>query len=605
MGKVEILQRRELLRLQPLAGAPSSADEAARTVEMVAASQTPVGGLVLRCRAGAVEAGPAVVPVLLNHSNNTAEMAGRLLGFRFEQGQLIVSAQFTDAPAAEAGWQLARAGCAVSVGATYDPEAIEPGRAGEPDVVTRWRLREVSLVPVGADPLATTRAAESIQTTALEGAAMTEQTKQPEATEATPTAAEIRRARAVERQLAAVLSCAPEAARAEVRRLAETEGLEAARGFAIDARHAAEQQAPTRMGSYDPSAEAAASVLRRLEGGGGSIWATPTSTGRSALAEVVQRAWEGKAAEPLWLTLRAMGHSGANAVEVLRGAMSTSDLPLALTGSGNRQLLAQFAAAPAGVLVAAAIRQLADYRDASTLDVGLVGKAQPIKEGGEIKFGSASEQAATYRPTRHGLGLSFTPESLANDDLAGLDRAIGELGAAMLEAEALALADLLEGNALGALAPDGKRLFHADHSNTAAGPLSIAALGDAVAKLRKQTTVGGRFLYQEPGAILCSPGAELVVRQLVADVVQANEPANVNPWRNLEVAVDPHLSGAYAYLLPNGSRRPLELGRLYPAPVLQSETQFDTGFFRVKSEHAFGCAVVDHRPIVRLTIAGS
>ena len=115
MAKPETLERREVLRLQPLAGAPSSADEAARTVEMVAASQTPVSGLVLRCRAGAVEVGPAVVPVLLNHSNNTAEMAGRLLGFRFEQGQLIVTAQFTDAPAAEAGWQLARAGCAVSV----------------------------------------------------------------------------------------------------------------------------------------------------------------------------------------------------------------------------------------------------------------------------------------------------------------------------------------------------------------------------------------------------------------------------------------------------------------------------------------------------------
>jgi hypothetical protein len=604
MAKPEALQRREVLRLQPLPGAPSSADEAARTLEMVAASQTNVGGLVLLCRAGAVEAGPAVVPVLLNHSNNTAEMAGRLLGFRFEQGQLIVSAQFTDAPAAEAGWQLARAGCAVSVGATYDPEAIEPGRVGEPDVVTRWRLREVSLVPVGADPMATTRAAESIQTTALEGT-MTEQTKQPEAPEATPTAAEIRRARAVERQLAAVLSCAPEAARAEVRRLAETEGLDAARGFAIDARAAEQAKTPGIARSWDPSMEAADSGARAWDARGGSIWASPSSTSPSAMAEAVQRAWEGKAAEPLWLTLRAMGHSGANAVEVLRGAMSTSDLPLALTGSGNRQLLAQFAAAPAGVLVAAAIRQLADYRDASTLDVGLVGKAQPIKEGGEVKFGSASEQAATYRPTRHGLGLSFTPESLANDDLAGLDRAIAELGAAMLEAEAVALADLLEGNALGALAPDGKRLFHADHSNTAAGPLAIASLGDAVAKLRKQTTVGGRFLYQEPGAILCSPGAELVVRQLVADAVQANEPANVNPWRNLEVAVDPHLSGAYAYLLPNGSRRPLELGRLYPAPVLQSETQFDTGFFRVKSEHAFGCAVVDHRPIIRLTVAGS
>jgi hypothetical protein len=600
------IKRREVLRLQPLPGAPSSADEAARTVEMRAATETPVAGLVLRCRAGAVEAGPAVVPMLLNHSNNTAEMAGRLLGFRFEQGQLIVTAQFTDAPAAEAGWLLARAGCAVSVGATYDPEAIEPGRAGEPDVVTRWRLREVSLVPVGADPLATTRAAESIQTTALEGQTMTEQTKQPEAAEATPSAAEIRTARNLTREVEKLVAIAPASAADVIRSAAETGGLVAARAAVIDAQFAEQQAAPSGVSrTWDPSLEAAASVARNLENRGRSIWANPASAGPSAVAEAVQRAWEGKSAEPLWLTLRAMGHSGGNAVEVLRGAMSTSDLPLALTGSGNRQLLAQFAAAPQGVRVAATLRQLADYRDASTLDVGLVGKAQPIKEGGEIRFGSASEQAATYRPTRHGLGLSFTPESLANDDLAGLDRAIGELGAAMLEAEAVALADLLEGNALGALAPDGQRLFHASHNNTVAGPLGIASLGAAVAKLRQQTTVGGRFLYQEPGAVLCAPGVELTVRQLLSDTLQAAEPANVNPWRNLEVAVDPHIGSQYVYLMPAGSRRPLELGRLSPAPVLESETDFSTGNYRVKSEHAFGCAVVDHRPIVRLTIAGS
>jgi len=610
MAKPDTLERREVLRLHPLAGAPSSADEAARTVEMVAASQTPVAGLVLRCRAGAVEAGPAVVPVLLNHSNNTAEMAGRLLGFRFERGQLIATAQFTDAPAAEAGWQLARGGCAVSVGATYEPDAIEPGRAGEPDVVTKWRLREVSLVPVGADPLATTRAAESIQTTALEGNTVTATPIKSEAAEAAPapSAAEIKRARQLTREVEKLVGFAPAAAADEIRRAAETEGLEAARAACIDAMAAEQAKAPTLSRGWDPSEEAAASFSRAWEARGQrSIWASNTNDGhqQTAITQLVERHWSGKAAQPLDYSLRQLGIGGRNALEVVTRALSTTDLPLALTGSGNRQLLALFAAAPQGVRAAATLRQLSDYRAASTLDVGLVGKAQQIKEGGEIKFGSASEQAATYKPTRHGLGLSFTPESLVNDDLAGLDRAIAELGAAMLEAEAVALAALLEGNALGELAPDGKRLFHADHGNTVAGPLGIGTLGEAVAKLRRQTTIGGRFLYQEPGSIVCSPDIELTVRQLLSDTLQATDPVDVNPWRALEVAVDPQLGAQYVYLLPAGARRPLELGRLTPAPVLESETNFDTGMYRVKSEHAFGCAVVDHRPIVRLTVAGA
>ncbi|MFU8886139.1 MAG: hypothetical protein ACNA8O_11870 [Cyanobacteriota bacterium] len=610
MAKPETLERREVLRLQPLAGAPSSADEAARTVEMVAATETPVAGLVLRCRAGAVQVGPAPVPVLLGHENRPAAMAGRLLGFRFEQRRLIVTAQFTDAPAAEAGWQLARAGCAVSVGATYELDAIEPGRAGDPDVVTKWRLPEVSLVPVGADPLATTRAAESIQTTALEGNTMTASQTKPEAAEATPapSAAEIRKARQLTREVEKLVGFAPAAAADEIRRAAETEGLQAARAACLDAQRAEQAKAPTLSRGWDPSDEAAASFNRAWDARGQrSIWASNSNDGhqQTAIAQLVERHWSGKAAQPLDYSLRQLGVGGRNALEVVTRALSTTDLPLALTGSGNRQLLALFAAAPQGVRAAATLRQLSDYRAASTLDVGLVGKAQQIKEGGEIKFGSASEQAATYKPSRHGLGLTFTPESLVNDDLAGLDRAIAELGAAMLEAEAVALAELLEGNALGDLAPDGKRLFHADHNNTVAGPLSIASLGQAVAKLRRQTTIGGRFLYQEPGAILCSPDIELTVRQLLSDTLQATDPVDVNPWRALEVAVDPQLGASFVYLLPAGARRPLELGRLTPAPVLESETNFDTGMYRVKSEHAFGCAVVDHRPIVRLTVAGA
>lgn len=588
-----------------LAALPTSPDESTRSAEVVVATEAAINGLILQCRAGAVVFPSGPVPLLLDHERTVGAVAGRLERFELVAGELRALAVIADAPAAEIAWPLVRTGAVgVSVGAEVLELLPGPDRFG-PEIASSWRIREASLTPVPADPGCVIRSADTQTTNAPEGAMNTEQTKQPEAPEATPSAAEIRRARAVERQLEAVLNCAPEAARAEVRRLAETEGLEAARAAAIDARAAEERKAPTFMGGFDPSLEAAASHQRAWDNRGRSIWANPASAGPSAVAEAVQRAWEGKSAEPLWLTLRAMGHSGGNAVEVLRGAMSTSDLPLALTGSGNRQLLAQFAAAPEGVRVAATLRQLADYRDASTLDVGLVGKAQPIKEGGEIKFGSASEQSATYRPTRHALGLSFTPESLANDDLAGLDRAIGESGAAMLEAEAVALAELLEGNALGALAPDGKRLFHADHSNTVAGPLGIASLGDAVAKLRQQTTIGGRFLYQEPGAVLCAPGVELTVRQLLSDTLQAAEPANVNPWRNLEVAVDPHIGSQYVYLLPAGTRRPLELGRLSPAPVLESETDFSTGNYRVKSEHAFGCAVVDHRPIVRLTIAGS
>lgn len=560
------------IRAVKLQALPVTPDEATHSAEVVVATEATINGLILSCRDGAVVFPPGPVPLLLDHEAKVGAIAGRLERFELTAGELRALAVVADGPASEAAWPLVRSG---AVGVSVRAEIIDstPGGLGQPEIATRWRIREASLTPLPADPACIVRsAAANQQSTALEGS-MT--------TETTISRAALREAQKLERSIAA--ANLPDERAEEIRTLAAEQGIHEARAALIDAFHEVSHKGqPKTMGNP------------------GDI--TSTQPGPT-LTDTVLRTWEGKANQPLWLELRGMGHRGSNPVEVLRAALSTTDLPMALIGAGNRQLLAQFAAAPQGMRAAATLRQLGDYRSASTLDVGLVGRAQEIKQGGEIKFGSASEQGASYTPTRHGLGLSFTPESMANDDLSGLDRAIAEQGAAMLEAEAVALAALLEGNALGAVAPDGKRLFHADHGNTVAGPLSIASLGQGVARLRRQTTVGGRYLYQEPGAILCSPDLELLVRQLLSDTVRAAEPANVNPWRGLTVEVDPQLGSGFVYLLPAGARLPLELGRVTSAPVLTSEIEFSTSFFRVKSEHAFGCAVVDHRPIVRLNVA--
>jgi hypothetical protein len=106
---------------------PSSVNENDRTVSSGDRHRcTDRRNLSLVCTREAVQFGPAPVPVLLSHSNHTDQMAGRITQLRFERGQVIGTAQFTDAPAADQGWQLARAGCAVSVGARIDPAALRP-----------------------------------------------------------------------------------------------------------------------------------------------------------------------------------------------------------------------------------------------------------------------------------------------------------------------------------------------------------------------------------------------------------------------------------------------------------------------------------------------
>ena len=577
--------------------APATADEGTRSVELVIATDTPVNGLVLSCSRAAVTTAEAPVPVLLSHDNTTAAMAGRLGPLRFEAGKILARAYFTDAPAADQGWQLARAGCAVSVGASYAESDVS--LQGSVEVVKKWRLVEASLVPAGADPAGLTRSIPSLlPSNPMETAQTIDTTNTIDANgEQQLSRAEANRQLTITRA-ANFAGLQPE----EIERIInETAGHPAAVGLTAVVRAA-------RL-SNEAKNPVAAGHPARIE----------VTNEPQGIQAALTRAIKGeRLEEPLWLTLRNHGIGKGNdpitvwrsalsgegrSHWVSRGMLTTSDLPALLTETGNRQLMERFSIAEAGVRVAASVRPLDDYREAGVIDVGMVGSAKVINEGGEITFGYISESSAKYKPRRHGIGISLSPESLANDDLNGLDEALSELAATMLDAEALALADLLEGAALGRNAPDGKALFHADHENVvSAGPLSITTLGSAVEKMRNQKSIGGRYIDQAPVALLVGTGQETLARQLLSDAINAAQASNVNPWANLSVEVDPRLSGSFAYLLGN-SRKPLELGRLTEGPVLTTQVEFKSDNYQAKSTHAFGCIVKEHRSIIRIATA--
>jgi ATP-dependent protease ClpP protease subunit len=343
-------------------------------------------------------------------------------------------------------------------------------------------------------------------------------------------------------------------------------------------------------------------------------YASPNNNQPAGVEGMIHAALRGeKVNEPIWLALRAAGLGHGNDAQSVwrsalagdtrwtaRASMSTSDLPNLLQSAGNRRLMERFQVADAGIRLAASVRRLVDFRAASVLDAGMVGTAKVIKEGGQINFGAVDEAAASYKPSRYGLGLSFSVEALANDDLSALDESIAQLADAMIDAENVALVDLLEGAANGRNAPDGTALFAAAHGNTVtAGPVTIATVGTAVQKLREQKALGGRYIAQAPVAILCGTAIETTVRQLLSTAVNAAQASNVNPWANLEIAVEPRLSGSYVYILGSG-RKALELGRLTEGPELTTERQFETSAFRAKSEHVFGSIVASHSSIVRI-----
>ena len=566
-------------------------DSATRQAVVVASTAAPqADGVALVHTRDAIRWPSRPLPVFVNHDAHPREFVGSVTALELgrEKGvtALIATVQLADSEAGRLAEPMVASGAARwSIRARI--HNLERGPAGSDfDRATDWEPVELSLVGIGMDAAAVTRSADFQNNKQVPMNTTNDNAE-------SLTLDKVERARTV-----AILDAARKLQLSDTlaRELIEngTE-LSAARMALIDARSAEERKTP---------AQSRSEIM-------------PVNQ-ESQLAQSISRAMAGeRLAEPLWLQLRREGVPGRNSADVFRswlqgrrdasvtrGMHSTSDAPALLLGAGDRMLQAQFAVAAGGVLAAADVRSLNDYRPASIIDVGKVGSAKKILEGGEVKFSTIAESSTSYKPARWGDGLAVSPEALANDDLDGLRQAISELGAAALDAERTELAYLLEGTATGGTAADGAALFHSSHNNVVStGPLGIGKIGDAVALLRGQKTVGGRHIDQQPGVILCGLQAEMTVRQLLSDTVTPNTPANVNPFQDLTVEVDPRLGDTYLYLISAGPRKPLELGRLYAAPLVSDEVHFDTGAYRIKAEHAFGVAVSEYRAIVRMKLA--
>jgi hypothetical protein len=160
-----------------------SVDAQRRALTATVATEAPVeiydwqSGRIVRevLLMSGVEVSPHV-PLLCDHDRSIASMVGNVEDIRVEGDTLVASFRFANgAPQADAAWALysQRHGRQVSVGyRVLASEEIPPGRTQNVGgrtftapqdaplrVTTRWRLYEVSLVPIGADAAAMTRSA--------------------------------------------------------------------------------------------------------------------------------------------------------------------------------------------------------------------------------------------------------------------------------------------------------------------------------------------------------------------------------------------------------------------------------------------------------------
>ena len=248
-------------------------------------------------------------------------------------------------------------------------------------------------------------------------------------------------------------------------------------------------------------------------------------------------------------------------------------------------------------------RQASDFKQLSSVQLGDAPKLLETIEHAEITHGTMSDASEKYRVKRYSRVLSLTYELIINDDLGALMQVptLFSMSARQTESDVVwaALTDNPD-------MQDGNALFHADHNNiaTPAAAIDVASLGKAAALLRSQKSLDDQYINPEPAFVIVSPANETKARQFTR-TINAEQGSNVNPFDNLEVIVEPRLTGTVWYLATSAEILPtLEVAHLMGGtadmgPEIATMEDFDSRALKFRAEIAVGARAIDWRGITR------
>lgn len=302
----------------------------------------------------------------------------------------------------------------------------------------------------------------------------------------------------------------------------------------------------------------------------------------------------------------------------IRAAMGTSDFPGILENSLNKAIRAGMEAPSDSHRAWVRVTEAQDFKAQSRVLLGSTPDLLRVYEQGEFTHGALSEDKASLQIGKYGRIIGLSWEGLVNDDLGAFLRLGPAFGLSAVRAEADSIYTQLTTASLdGVTMQDSKALFHADHANTvsvATGtgkPLTAAALSQARAKLRRQTSVGGAYMNLTPRTLLVPPDreseAEILVASSTVHTGQAAADAAPGWLSNLQVIAEPRLANAdVVYVLADSQMIDTgEVSVLAGSPFLAQEEDFDTKTYRWRLDHSFATAFLDYRGIVRLTLTAS
>ncbi|MGE0715642.1 MAG: prohead protease/major capsid protein fusion protein [Alphaproteobacteria bacterium] len=570
-----------------------------------------------------------------------------------EKGEGHATVRFSERADLAPVWQDVRGGIIRNVSVGYQVRKYKvTEEEGKPPVyrAVDWQPHELSLVPVGADAGAGTRAeggdrrhpCEFVHDRAPAHTKETDMTEKTPAgggspaddsvtggdaarnTPATPPAGQPAAGQSAADAAAAAVA-AERTRAAEVRKLGTKAGMDAgeidamvndgltveqARIRAFDAMAARAEAAPTRSGVIVTADEgeklralAENALMHRHDPGMKLEDGARQFRGLTLMemgADILGRRG---------ISLKGKGRmERATAVLGLErnagGMHGTGDFPYILANVATKTLRRAYEATPQTFKPFTRRANLPDFKEVQRTQFGDAPQLLKVTESGEFTRGTAGEAREVWSLSTYGRIFAITRQAIINDDLDAFTRIPAGFGRRAADLESDVVWSIVTTNAAMA---DGNALFHSSHGNLAS-PTSapaVSSLSVARTAMRKQTSIDGNLINVMPKFIMVPAELETVVQQLLA-AITANTSSAVNPFAgSLTQIVEPRLSAASTaawYLSADPAQiDTIEYGSLDGSEGVFVDTRvgFDVDGVEIKARHDFGAKAIDWRGLYR------
>jgi hypothetical protein len=309
------------------------------------------------------------------------------------------------------------------------------------------------------------------------------------------------------------------------------------------------------------------------------------------------------------------------ATEILQhrsgGSMATSDFASLLQNVANKRLRQGYMEnMPSYARWARRAPNAPDFKQMSVVNLAGAPDLLQTNEHGEFKYGAMTDGREVYSMLTYGRIVSFTRQSLINDDLRGFDRLVSAFGNSAARLENRTVYAILTANANLA---DGGALFNATAVTTPGGhanltstgtAISVASLGIGRTQMRLQKGLQNEELNLTPSCLIVPASLEQISYQFTsANYVPATQTA-VSEFRAggrtalepvVEALLDASSATAWYLAASTGAVDTVEYCFLDGAegPVIESEVGFEVDGISYKCREDFAAKAIDFRGLYK------